>query len=91
VFYIHVSNVNTDEKAYIQFFDAAAGDVIVGTTTPKLSLLVPTASSSNEPGGLDVYFPHGISFDTAISYACTKTPTGSDDPTTGLTVNIGYK
>lgn len=84
--HLHVVNQNTAD-AYIQLFDLATGDVTVGATTPKQSYLVPGGDGTND-GALDVDFNPMLSFDTAITYACTTTATGSGDPTTGLTVNL---
>ena len=89
LFYVHVVNPNAAD-AYIQFFDVAAGSVTVGVTVPTLSFLVP-AGNGTDAGAFDQWFgDRGIQFNTAITYACTTTATGSTDPTTGLTVNIGH-
>jgi len=79
-----VYNPNTD-IAFIQLFDLAAGSVTVGTTAPKQSIPVPAQ------GGTVIDLDTPMSFATAITYACTTTASGAVDPTTGLTVNIGYK
>ena len=90
LYYLHVVNSNTAD-AYLQLFDAATGDVTVGTTTPVLTLLIPGGDGTNS-GALDRAFNEApINFETAITYACTTTPTGSGDPTTGLTVNATYR
>jgi hypothetical protein len=87
---LQVSNINTTD-AFIQLFDAATGSVTVGTTTPKLSFLVPKGNGVDY-GSLDIDFGDiGITFATAITYAATTTPTGAGDPTTGLTFNAIYK
>jgi hypothetical protein len=82
---LEVSNPNSSD-AYIQLFDATASDVTVGTTTPSLSFLVPAGDGTLD-GGMDKFWPNGVIFDTAITYACTTTATGSSDPSTGLVVN----
>lgn len=85
--YVHVVNTNSAD-AYLQLFDLATGSVTVGVTTPKLSLLIP-AGNGTDAGAFEAGFgPLGIVFNTAITYACTTTATGSTDPTTGLTVNL---
>lgn len=86
IHHIHVVNSNTVD-AYLQLFAAAAASVTVGTTAPNLSFLVP-AGNGTDAGAYDASFPGGIYFATAITYACTTTPTGNGDPTTGLTVNM---
>src|SRR3990167_8780142 len=88
IYGIQVTNTNTAD-AYFQLFDVAAASVTVGTTTPKLSFLVPAGDGTNA-GAVDHFFGKPISFNTAITYACTTTATGNGDPTTGLTVNILY-
>ena len=83
VYFMEVQNSNTAD-AYIQLFDVATGSVTVGTTTPKQSFIVPAQ------GAMDKQWRRGLKFNTAISYACTTGATNGTDPTTGLTVNIGY-
>ena len=84
-----VSNINNAD-AFIQFFDLATGSVTVGTTTPKLSFLIPKGDATNR-GASDKTFVIPITFATAITYACTTTATGNGDPSTGLIVNLLYK
>ena len=90
VHYLEVSNRNTVD-AYLQLFDVAAASVTVGTTTPKQSFLVPGGAASTLAGAMDRIFNPPMQFQIAITYACTTTPTGNTDPTTGLNVNIGYE
>lgn len=84
IYSLEVSNSNVAD-AFIQFFNAAAADVTVGTTTPDLTFFVPGS------GAMDKQFTIPIWFGTAITYACTTTATGNGDPTTGLVVNALYK
>lgn len=72
-------------NAFVQLFDVAAGSVTVGSTTPNYVLFVPANGSISKD------FPMPLSFATAITYACTTTPTGNGDPTTGLTVSAVFK
>lgn len=85
---IAVANKNNAD-AFIQFFDTAAASVTVGTTTPVFSILVPKGDGTLY-GQFDTTFTFPVKFNAAITYACTTTPTGSGDPSTGLTVNIFY-
>ena len=85
---LEVSNPNATD-AWIQLFDVAAGSVTVGTTTPNQSYLVP-AGNGVDYGGMDKDFTIPINFVTAITYACTTTPTGAGNPTIGLIVNARY-
>ena len=83
--YLHVINTNVN-AAYLQLFNAVAGDVTVGTTTPKMSLFIPAN------GAHDAYWGDSpIDFDTALTYACSTTATGNGDPSTGLVINLGIR
>lgn len=71
--------------AFVQLFDAALGDVTVGTTTPDYVIYVPAG------GGVITDFNSiGMEFNTAITYTCTTTATGAGAPAVGLTVSGGY-
>lgn len=85
---LEVQNPNSDD-AWLQLFDNAAPTV--GTTTPDQSYLVPAGTSGGLDGAMDRLFIPPLKFGTAITYACTTTPTGMGDPTTGLVVNAWYK
>lgn len=80
----HIQNPNSSD-AWFQLYDAATTAVTVGTTTPKLSLLVPAN------GAVEALFPVGIEFETRITYAATTTAAGGTDPTTGLVGNLFYR
>jgi|TARA_R100000306_G_scaffold62222_2_gene67745 hypothetical protein len=86
---VEVSNPNSAD-AYLQLFDLATGSVTVGTTTPKLSFLVPAGNGTID-GAYDDYWTDGIEFNVAITYACTTGVATSGDPTTGLIVNMMYR
>lgn len=86
--YIHVINSNAVDT-YLQLFDAAIGDVTVGSTTPTLSLLIPAGDGASA-GAFEQGFVTPLRFKTAITYACTTGATNGTDPTTGLTVNIQH-
>ena len=88
LYFLEVSNPNATD-AYIQLFDIATGGVTVGTTPPKLSLLVP-AGDGTKDGAMDKVFNIPIHFGTAITYACTTGVTDATDPTIGLIVNLGF-
>lgn len=82
---MHIINPN-NTVAYIQLFNTATGSVTVGTTTPVAVFMIPAQDCFT----LNITaIP--ITFSTAITYACTTTPTGSGDPTTGLTCTFFYK
>ena len=80
----HIENPGTS-KCYIQFFDATAQNVNLGTTTPKMSfLLVPS-------GGLDNFYPMALAgFDTALTIAVTSSSNGSSAPSANCLINLFY-
>lgn len=86
---LEISNPNSSD-AYVQLFDLATGSVTVGMTTPKQSYFVP-AGDGTKDGARDLYLTIPIGFDTAITYACTTTATGSGDPAVGLICNFLFK
>jgi len=77
---------------YVKFYNGTAATVVVGTTTPLLTLAIP-ANGTNGVGA-NLLGPYGISFSTAICVAAT---TGVLDNDTGasaaneVVVNIFYK
>lgn len=86
---LHITSQNTVDT-YVQFFDVAnEGDVTLGTTIPKMSLLVPAAAASNKAGGLSE-IPGGgaVAFSYGMVIAATTTPHGLTGPGTGLNVNL---
>ncbi|MCO6456794.1 MAG: hypothetical protein J5I93_15960, partial [Pirellulaceae bacterium] len=85
---LEVQNVNAVD-CWIQLFDES-GSITVGTTTPKASFLVP-AGDGTKRGAMDKVFTVPLAFSNSIKYACTTTPTGNGDPSTGLVVNASYK
>lgn len=78
---IHIFNPNASIE-YVQLFDAATGDVTVGTTAPDFILGVPASGYST--------YELNLNFSTAITYACTDEPTGASDPGTGLIISATY-
>lgn len=87
VYWINAYNPNAT-LAYLHFYDASTASVTVGTTTPKLSIAIP--STANGTIGYDVPLPIPITFSTAITVASSTTAGGGTAPGTALVVNIGY-
>lgn len=87
----HAMNL-TDSVLYLQFYDATAASVTVGTTTPDLTFPLPTAGNATDGAGTIVPFgPAGTTFSTAITIACTTTYDGASGPAAnGCFVNLGY-
>jgi hypothetical protein len=79
----HIQNPNA-AGVFVQIFNVAAGSVVLGTTTPIVSLFVPAG------GALDGVFAVPISFSAAISAAATTTPGGAVAPTTPVVGNLFY-
>jgi hypothetical protein len=74
------TNTRTDGPVYVKFYNATAANVTVGTTTPKITKLIPTQGDSNGSGREENWGIRGVEFDTAITVACT---TGRADNDTG--------
>lgn len=74
----------TTADAYVHIYDAASGDVTVGTTVPTFSWWVPPSS------GYDVVFRYPVRCGTAITMAATTTMGGSASPATGLEGDLFY-
>lgn len=80
---------------YLKFYNAAVGDVTVGTTTPVMTKVIPTLGDTNGAGRSESYLPQGIGeFTDGITIAAT---TGLADNDTGapgadeLVVEVRYK
>lgn len=67
--------------AYVQLFDKAAADVVLGTDVPKLSIGVPAGGRSPAPDTLTGFF-------TAISAAATSTANGAVAPNAAVVANF---
>lgn len=85
VFGYHIQNPNNSD-AYLQFYDASTGSVVVGTTTPKVTIWVPANGAIDGPTSTE----YAIAYATAITIAATTTITGGTAPSTGLLANIYY-
>ena len=78
---------------YLKFYNATAATVVVGTTTPVLTLPLP-GNNDSDGGGIIWTIPQGLAFGTAITAACT---TGIADTDVGApaanacVVNVGYQ
>ena len=82
----------TAAPLYLKFYDATAATVVVGTTTPVLTFVVP-ANADSDGAGFILEKAYGWVFATAITVACT---TGIADADTGApgandcVINLGY-
>lgn len=80
ILYCNIENPDATNKAYVQFFDAIATNVTVGTTKPKRSIVIPAGST------WDGLFTVPMSFGTALTIAATTTREGAVAPVTSLIV-----
>jgi hypothetical protein len=80
--YIYNPNASV---AYVQFFNATAANVTLGSTGPVYSIGIPATSAAN------VEFGNGIAHGTAISIAVTTTRAGSTGTGSTVDFNIYYK
>lgn len=81
-------NCHATDLRYVKFYDAAAATVVVGTTTPKLT--VPIVAGQNVAFNI----PQGIAFSTALCVAATTGVADSDTGAPGaneVLVNVFYK
>lgn len=91
VYFIHAMNLS-NAKRYLKFYNDTAANVIVGTTVPVLTFLIPTMGDTNGAGFV-CSLPMGFAFSAAITIAAT---TGFADADTGapganeVIVNLGY-
>lgn len=69
-------NIFNDSAAsiFVQFYNATAANVTVGTTTPVLTVGIEAGKS------VDMEWTNPIRFDTALSVAATTGPTGAGAP-----------
>lgn len=91
LFGIWFSNLATTSR-FLKIYDATAATVVVGTTTPVLTLALP-GNTSDDISGLFA-LTQGIKFSTAICIAATTGPNDNDTgaPGTGdVIVNCFFK
>ena len=89
LYYLDVENVNAVD-VWIQLFDTD-GAITVGSTVPKLSLLVP-ASDGTFYSGRTLELPVSpILFENNIRFAITTSATGAGAATSNTIVNALYK
>lgn len=91
LYWIHAMNMS-NAPLYLKFWNATAANVTVGTTTPVLTLPLPTQGNTNG-AGTQINIPQGLVFDTAMTVGAT---TGVLDNSTGapgtneVIINLGY-
>ena len=89
LYYLDLQSKNAADT-WVQIYDEA-GAITVGTTTAKLSILVP-ASDGTLYSGRTVEMPVSpIKFDNSIKFACTTSVDGNTAPSSDIIVNALYK
>ena len=91
IYWIHAINLAAT-KRYLKVYNLAAASVVVGTTTPVLTFVLPTQGDTNG-AGFTLSMANGIAFDTAICVAATTGLADSDTGAPGaneVVINIGY-
>lgn len=79
---------------YLKLYNATAANVTVGSTTPVMTIPIPTQAATANGAGFVMTIPQGIAFDTAI---CAAATTGVADADTGapganeVVLNVLYK
>jgi hypothetical protein len=92
VFWLHAMNLS-NAKRYLKFYNATAANVTVGSTTPVLTLPIPTMGDTNGAGFTINFGDIGVQFDTAICIAATTGFAVADTGAPGaneIIVNLGY-
>lgn len=91
VYGMWVSNLATSTR-FVKFYNATAANVVVGTTTPVITIAIPGNSSDDITGFFSS--ANGIAFGTAISVAATTGVADNDTGAPGLNevlINVFYK
>jgi hypothetical protein len=78
---------NAAEAEYLKLWDAASGDVTVGTTAPDWVFKVPAATK------VTIVFQSALAYGTALTAACVTTAgtAGTTNPTSDVIVEILYE
>jgi hypothetical protein len=87
LYMIEVDNsANAAEAEYLKLYNAAEGDVTVGTTVPDFVLYIPSAAVFN------ISIPRGLTFGTALTIiaATTGGTVCTADPTANLIARVVY-
>lgn len=91
VYGLWFSNLATATR-FLKFYNATAASVVVGTTTPTLTLALPGNANDDVSGVFSI--PQGIAFSVAITVAATTGVADNDTGAPGVNdvlVNIFFK
>lgn len=90
VYWIHAMNLSSGVR-YLHLYDDTVANVVVGTTTPTLTIPLPTQGDTNG-AGFTVNIDKGLAFSAAITVAATTAIDGTGSPGANeVVINIGYK
>ena len=86
LYQLELDNTANGAATYCKIFNVASGSVIVGTTAPDLTILVPASVK------ITMVFPSGLTFGTALSVASvtTKVESGNTSPSASFVVKMVY-
>lgn len=86
LYQLELDNTANGAPTYCKLFNVAAGSVVIGTTAPDLTILVPAATK------ITMVLPGGLTFGTALSVASvtTKVESGSTSPSSSFVVKMVY-
>lgn len=86
VYQLELDNTANGAATYCKIFNVAAGSVVIGTTAPDLTILVPASVK------ITMVFPSGLTFGTALSVASvtTKVESGNTSPSASFVVKMVY-
>jgi hypothetical protein len=84
---------STNAILYVKLYNATAANVVVGTTTPVMTIPVP-GNNDTDGAGVVLTWPNGLAFDTAITIATTTALADNDTGAPGanaMTLAGSYK
>ena len=85
-FYGFLFENNHTATVYVQVFNKLASNVVLGTTVPDRTIMVPASAAFGKDA---TDFPL-LYCDVAMSIACTATRTGAGAPGAALTSNVWF-
>jgi len=83
---LELDNSANGAATYFKLFNVAAGSVVMGTTDPDMTILVPAATK------ITMVFPDGLTFGTAIAMASVtgKAASSAVAPVSAFVVKMVY-
>ena len=86
IYSLELDNSLNGADTYVKFWNVASGSVVLGTTAPELSILVPANAT------LNLIFVTGVTYGTALSVAAVTTAgtAGSVAPAANFALKVVY-